>query len=105
MNCILKVRFLIILTLLTGSYTTTFGQRKKKKNHSEVVQMNDSLSSNSQYDITEFPNLYKHKFFYNESQLRDIKSLDTPETQEAMYLAIIKYVKNFGIENFSKSIA
>jgi outer membrane protein OmpA-like peptidoglycan-associated protein len=105
MNSILKVRFLIILTLLAGIYTTTFGQRKKKTTKAESVQMNDSVSSNRQYDITEFPTLYKHKFYYNASQLSDIKSLDTPETQEAMYQAIKKYVKNFGIENFSKSIA
>src|SRR6185369_2146302 len=106
MDRVLKVRFLIVLTFLTGISTTpSFSQKKQKLKRAQEVLLNDSLATHSQSGIFDFPNLYKLKFYYNSKELEEIKSLDQPESQEAMYQSIKKYVRKFGIENFSKSTA
>jgi len=100
------VRFFIILTLISSiSYPKAFSQKKKRLKKADVVEMNEPVSANgSQSDIFEFPNLYAQKFYYSSSRLNEIKSLDKPGSEQAMYDALKKYVKNFGIDNFSKSI-
>jgi outer membrane protein OmpA-like peptidoglycan-associated protein len=73
------------------------------KSRSKVVNLDDSLSKNSQSGILHFPNLHKLRFYSDASKLNRIKQLDKPETQKEMYQALKAYVLNFGIENFSKN--
>lgn len=62
------------------------------------------VGSDGQNDILDFPNLDKIKYYSDAQKLSRIKTLDTPETQEGMYSALKEYVRNFGIENFAKSV-
>lgn len=104
MDKVLKIRFLIILTLLASSSAVScYSQKKKKLKNTEEIQLSDSLLVRSHPDIFEFPSLYKYKFYSDASKINEIKSLDKPESKEAMYHSLKSYIKNFGIENFSKS--
>ncbi|MFM9837163.1 MAG: OmpA family protein [Cyclobacteriaceae bacterium] len=100
---------IVILILLMSCFLTTQSIAQKEKSKKEkfkkggIVQLRDSLTAYSQSDIFEFPNLHKTRFYSDAAKLNQIKSLDKPETQDAMYKSLKTYVKNFGIENFSKS--
>jgi outer membrane protein OmpA-like peptidoglycan-associated protein len=96
-----------IIFLLICSFTQSIAQKEKSKKEKfkkgGVVKLNDSLVSYRQSDIFDFPNLNKTRFYSDQTKLNKIKALDKPETQDAMYKSLKAYVKNFGIENFSKN--
>ncbi len=97
----------ILILLMSCFLTESIAQKEKSKKEKfkkgGIVQLRDSLTAYSQSDIFEFPNLHKTRFYSDAAKLNQIKSLDKPETQDAMYKSLKVYVKNFGIENFSKS--
>jgi outer membrane protein OmpA-like peptidoglycan-associated protein len=78
--------------------------QKKKFKKADVVQLNDSLTSYSQSDIFSFPNLGKKPFFKDEAKLRLLKQLKAAGDDFQEYEVLRDYVKNFGIENFSRDI-
>jgi outer membrane protein OmpA-like peptidoglycan-associated protein len=98
---------LAVIVFFSCIYMDAAAQKKKsnkeKFKKGGVIKLNDSLVSYSQSDIFEFPSLHKTRFYSDPSKLNQIKALDKPESQDAMYKALKGYVKNFGIENFSKS--
>jgi outer membrane protein OmpA-like peptidoglycan-associated protein len=100
-----QVAILILLSscFLTESIAQKEKPKKEKFKKGGVVKLNDSLVSYRQSDIFDFPNLHKTRFYSDQTKLNKIKALDKPETQDAMYKSLKAYVKNFGIENFSKS--
>jgi outer membrane protein OmpA-like peptidoglycan-associated protein len=65
-----------------------------------MIKLEDSLTSYSQSDIFDFPNLNKLQFYKDEEKLRRIKQLEASYADEEVYPALRTYVKNFGIENF-----
>jgi outer membrane protein OmpA-like peptidoglycan-associated protein len=97
----------ILILLISCSFTQSIAQKQKPKKEKfkkgGIVQLRDSLTAYSQSDIFDFPNLHKARFYSDVGKLNHIKSLDKPETQGEMYQSLKMYVKNFGIENFSKS--
>lgn len=78
--------------------------QKKKTKKEEAVHVNDTLTAISQPDIFTFPNINRIRFYSDAAKLRQIKELDAPDKQQEMYAALKVYVKNFGIENFSKNV-
>lgn len=89
-----------------GFHTTIFAQKEKKGfKKGGVVALNDSVSIYSQSDIFNFPNVNKTRLYQNDSKLQKIRSLDTPGQEKLMYQELKEYVRNFGIENFSKNVA
>src|SRR5579885_2471431 len=68
----------------------------------KTIFVNDSLTSFGQSDIFVFPNINKIQYYHNPIKIKQMKEL--PEGSKEMYDALKEYVKNFGIENFSKNI-
>jgi outer membrane protein OmpA-like peptidoglycan-associated protein len=99
----LIVAILIISSICIDSSAQKGKSKKEKFKKGGIIKLNDSIVSYSQSDIFEFPNLHKTKLYSDAAKLNHIKTLDKPETQEAMYKSLKVYVKNFGIENFSKT--
>lgn len=99
----MKTYFFIAITafsLLCSSPAVS--QKKKTKFKSGgVVQLDDSLTSYSQSDIFNFPNINKVRFYNQESQMARIAQLEKSGADEQLYSALKAYVSNFGIENFS----
>ncbi|MBK7652593.1 MAG: OmpA family protein [Flammeovirgaceae bacterium] len=93
--------------LILQGVTLSVNAQKEKKGFKKggVVNLNDSLTIYSQSDIFDFPNVNKLAFYQNDSQLKKIRSLDQSGQNEQMYKELKVYVKNFGIENFSKNVA
>jgi outer membrane protein OmpA-like peptidoglycan-associated protein len=101
-----KLCILLFLATLFISYTQLYAQKGKKGfKKGGTVALNDSLTSYSQSDIFDFPNVNKVAFYYDAARLKKIQSIDTGGDDEAMYAALKEYIKNFGIENFKQNIA
>jgi outer membrane protein OmpA-like peptidoglycan-associated protein len=104
MSRLANIQIVIILYLFTGfGVTNSFGQKQKKLKNGGSFQLKE-VGSDSQNDIFDFPNLNKIRYYSDAQKLNKIKSLDTPETQEGMYSEVKEYVRNFGVENFAKSV-
>lgn len=65
-----------------------------------MIKLEDSLTSYSQSDIFDFPNLNKLPFYKDEEKLKRIKQLEASYAEEEVYPALREYVKKFGVENF-----
>jgi outer membrane protein OmpA-like peptidoglycan-associated protein len=81
----------------------SFGQKQKKLKNGGSFQLKE-IGTDGQNDIFDFPNINKVRYYSDAQKLNKIKALDTPETQEGMYRAVKEYVRNFGVENFAKSV-
>ncbi|MEZ4973926.1 MAG: OmpA family protein [Cyclobacteriaceae bacterium] len=91
-----------LLHLLLG--TEGLAQKRQKKLKSAgVVTLEDSITTFSQSDIFDFPNLQKVRFYQNAKELEEIQRHDNAGLQDKLYLALKSYVRKFGIENFSKN--
>jgi outer membrane protein OmpA-like peptidoglycan-associated protein len=90
---------LILITFCPDS----FGQKEKKKfKKSSVVLLQDSLTSYSQSDIFDFPNVNKLSFYADNKKLKQIQQVKQGPSEE-FYRTLKEYVSNFGIENFGKN--
>ncbi len=99
----MKTFHIILITCFSAlSIGSAFAQNPKKKfKTGGIVQLNDSLTSFSQSDIFNFPNVNKIKRYYDANALKKIKQLEASGTEKQRYEAIKNYVSNFGIENFA----
>lgn len=99
----MKTFHIILITCFSAlSIGSAFAQNPKKKfKTGGIVQLNDSLTSYSQSDIFNFPNVNKIKRYYDANALKKIKQLEASGTEKQRYEAIKNYVRNFGIENFA----
>lgn len=79
-------------------------KRPKKLKNAGVVALNDSLTTYSQSDIFDFPNVNKELFYVNNKALQEIQRHDNSGVDEKLYHALKSYVTNFGVENFSKNV-
>lgn len=101
-----KPCFLVLFALLLSNAYPVNAQREKKGfKKGGLVKLNDSVSMYSQSDIFQFPNINKIANYRNESKLESIQAHDNAGQEQDMYVELKAYVKNFGIENFSKNVA
>ena len=101
-----KNHFLLLITLLfaIGSLDVLAQKDKKKLKKAGVIQLNDSVTNYSQSDIFDFPNVNHIPFYQDAAKFKKIEQLDNSGQEEAMYPVLKDYVKNFGIENFTKNV-
>lgn len=99
----MKTYFLIAITafLLVVSSSTQAQKKKSKFKGVGVAQLNDSLTSYSQSDIFNFPNVNKIKLYSDEKQLVFLQRLEQSLAEEELYNSLKDYVSKFAIENFA----
>lgn len=90
--------------LFLGSYALQAQKTKTKFKKGGTVLLDDSLTTYSQSDIFQFPNLNKIQRFHDEKALQEIKKLKGAGRSEEHYRALLAYVRQFGIHNFSRDI-
>lgn len=97
---------LALLWILIALATPVYAQKEKKGfKKGGVVKLDDTVATYSQSDIFLFPNVNKLAFYYDNAKLQKIRALDKPGQEAQMYAELKAYIKNFGIENFSKNVA
>ncbi|MFZ6012224.1 MAG: OmpA family protein [Bacteroidota bacterium] len=94
--------FIFAVAFLLLSLTPLQAQKAKNKfKKGGVVQLHDSLTSYSQSDIFDFPNLNKVRRYHDAEKLKKIQQLEASFADRELYAALREYVKNFGVDNFS----
>jgi outer membrane protein OmpA-like peptidoglycan-associated protein len=94
--------FIIIIAFSLFNLPATHAQKNKNKfKKGGVVHLDDSLTTFSQSDIFDFPNLNKTKFFSDAAILTKIERLKASGNEQELYKNMKEYVTHFGIENFS----
>mgnify|MGYP003553276454 CR=1 FL=1 len=73
-----KTLHIVLITCFSAlSITSVFAQKPKKNfKTGGIVQLNDSLTTFSQSDIFNFPNVNKIKRYYDANALKKIKQLE-----------------------------
>lgn len=99
----MKTYFLIAITAFSLILSSPLHAQKKKNKFkgAGVIQLNDSLTTYSQSDIFNFPNVNKSKLYTDEAQLTYIQRLEQSIAGEELYSSLRSYVSKFGIENFA----
>ena len=99
----MKTYFLILITVFFLFLTTSLSAQKPKGKFKKggVVKLQDSLTTYSQSDIFEFPNINKVRHYHDAEKIKRIKQLEASYADAELYPELRAYVKNFGIENFS----
>lgn len=95
--------FIVLLAFFITDSLTSLAQRGRNKYRNARVELSDTLTSYSQSDIFEFPNLTAVPLYKNDSELNKIKALESSGKEKELYEAMRRYVKNFGIVNFSSN--
>lgn len=99
-----KSCLLALLLILSALAQPVYAQKEKKGfKKGGVVKLDDTVATYSQSDIFRFPNVNKLPYYYDNARLQKIKALDKPGQEAQMYAELKSYIKNFGIENFSKN--
>jgi outer membrane protein OmpA-like peptidoglycan-associated protein len=101
-----KTYFLIIAIAFWFAGTTLLNAQasNKKFKRADKIQLNDSLTSYSQSDIFDFPNI-EQKYYEDAGKLKRIKQYETSGKEEQLYKVLREYVKHFGVQNFKTQIS
>ncbi|MCV9386732.1 OmpA family protein [Reichenbachiella ulvae] len=75
-------------------------QSNKKKKENEAIIAVDTLSSEWEFNIYNFPNVNRIREYYNKTELQNIQKLEAKRDWVNLYPALQEYVKKFGIRNF-----
>ncbi len=94
----------ISIILVSFCFSTHAQNRPNKLKKAGVVTLDDSLTTYGQSDIFNFPNINKIRFYQNEKELALIQRHDNAGVSDKLYAEIKRYVRNFGVENFSKNV-
>lgn len=90
---------LIVIFCLLSPASSSAQKSKTRYRKGGVTELNDSLTSYSQSDIFDFPNLNKVRYYHDAHKLKAARE----SKDEHRYRSLRTYVKNFGIENFYRS--
>lgn len=90
--------------LLFFHFDSNAQKEPKKLKNAGVVTLNDSLTTYSQSGIFDFPNVNTERFYVNTKALQEIQRYDNAGVDEKLYESLKSYVRNFGVENFSKNV-
>jgi outer membrane protein OmpA-like peptidoglycan-associated protein len=101
-----KTYFLIIAIAFWFAGTTSLNAQanSKKFKRADKIQLNDSLTSYSQSDIFDFPNI-EQKYYEDAGKLKRIKQYEASGKEEQLYKVLRDYVKHFGVQNFKTQIS
>jgi outer membrane protein OmpA-like peptidoglycan-associated protein len=100
----IRISCFLLPFILLGSICVA--QREKKGfRKGGVFSLNDSITAYSQSGIFIFPNVNKVSFFEDANKIKKIQSHQATGDEQAMYFELKEYVRNFGIENFSRNVA
>jgi len=91
-----------LLLMFTLSYEGSFGQRSVEKRLFSPEFIKKDISTYSQSDLFDFPNINLVPFYYHRSEMNRIQNLENRKNWKDLYPVLRAYVKNFGIENFYK---
>ena len=106
----MRLKFTIItllLLLFTGS-SYLHAQKEKKNKKKKAWLLKDFRPDESTYLLRKpdlsFPNINRIAFYYNPKELAIIKQLADNKDYNHLLPALVQYVENFGILNFSKDL-
>jgi outer membrane protein OmpA-like peptidoglycan-associated protein len=101
-----KTYFLITVIAFWFAGTTLLSAQAnpKKFKRADKVLLNDSLTSYSQSDIFEFPNI-DQKYYEDAGKLKRISQYQASGKEEQLYKTLRDYVKHFGVQNFKTNIS
>ncbi|HEY0743178.1 MAG TPA: OmpA family protein [Chryseosolibacter sp.] len=86
---------------LISSSSLLAQKAKKKFQKADIIELNDTLTSYSQSDIFNFPNLSAKTIYRNDDKIKRIKQLEASGATEQLYKELRAYVKNFSVGNFA----
>jgi outer membrane protein OmpA-like peptidoglycan-associated protein len=97
-----KTYFLVVFAAfwLLAYHSVDAQKPKTKYRKGGAISLNDSLTSYSQSDIFDFPNVNKVRYYRDDKKLALIAQLSADGDELQRYNSIKEYVRNFGIENF-----
>lgn len=91
---------LAVVYLFLGIHSPAYGQLTKKKKENQALTDIDTLSSDWEFNIYNFPNVNKITRYYNKKELQEINKLEQSNDWVALYPLLKEYVKKFAIQNF-----
>ena len=90
--------------LLLVASATLSAQSPKKFKKGGTVKLHDSLTTFSQSDLFDFPNVNKLRLYSDAAKLKQLQQAEKSGNEAEMYTLLRTYVKNFGVENFAKNV-
>lgn len=100
-----KPLFIAITGILTLIFFNSSAQKTPKKlKNAGVVTLNDSLTTYSQSGMFVFPNVNQIRFYNNPKELQQIQRFENAGADQKLYDVLKNYIRNFGVENFSKNV-
>lgn len=107
MNTKLRRSWIVLIGLCLFLSVHCIAQKKdkKKKNKNEEPIFNIPLDTllPADQEIFYFPNMNILPYYYDEAKLEELAKYDKKGQTEYLYLGLLEYVSNFGIENFYKN--
>ncbi len=100
----MKTYFLVVFAAFwVLAFQPADAQKNKTKfRKGGTVSLDDSLTTYSQSDIFDFPNVNKVRYYRDEKKLALINQLSATADASQRYKALKEYVTNFGVENFHR---
>lgn len=98
----MKAYFLVCIAIFYQLISAPLSaqQPKNKFKKGGVIQLNDSLTSYSQSDIFQFPNVNLIRYYKNDDKLKKVNQLEKSGEEKLLYAALKDYVRNFAVGNF-----
>jgi hypothetical protein len=93
---------ILIFLLLAYNCQLVHAQKKKGYNGKDISSYAAITAQRLGFQII-FPNINKIPYYFNEEELKNIKSLEKKRNLIELQIALEKYVGNFGIQNFSRN--
>ena len=94
---------IFIFLLLLCNCQIVHAQKKKGFKGKDISSSYASVTAQRLGIQIIFPNINKIPFYYNEEELKTIKTLEKNKKLIELQIALENYVSNFGIQNFSRN--
>ena len=94
---------IFIFLLLLCNCQIVHAQKKKGFRGKDISSSYASVTAQRLGIQIIFPNINKIPFYYNEEELKNIKTLQKNKNLIELQIALENYVSNFGIQNFSRN--
>ncbi len=98
-----NINYLLVFFLFLV-FSAVAQKTEKKFRSGGTIRLNDTLTSYSQSDIFDFPNINRVAYYSDKGKYQKIEQLIAQQNEKSLYPALRAYVKNFGIENFTRDV-